>query len=132
MKKTFLIGLIITAFCGLLIGCSNAESEKGDYIIKKGISGTSSNGGSDIHQILVVTDITKKEALTKSPSDFINEEADLMWYQLEDTDLYEELNVGEKVTVKIETHLMDGKSVYNVKFSYPPQAKASGIIRHDN
>ncbi|MDQ8734229.1 hypothetical protein [Paenibacillus sp. LHD-38] len=124
MRKTFLV-LIIAVF-GLIIGCSN-QSEKGDYIIRKEIGNVND---SNISMILVAKNISEEESKTKSQSDFMKEGTDLMYYHIEDENLYEDLTIGERVSVEAKTFTMDGKEVSHVMQSNPPQTVAGEIIRH--
>ncbi|KRE34420.1 hypothetical protein [Paenibacillus sp. Soil522] len=123
MKRIFIVLLI--AVVGLLIGCSN-QSEKGDYIIGKDIGNV--NDG-NISMILVAKNISE-DSKTKSISDFRKDETDLMYYHIEDANLYEDLNVGERVSVEPKTSHLDGQEVYLVMQSDPPQVVAGKIIRY--
>ncbi|TFB14144.1 hypothetical protein E3U55_14620 [Filobacillus milosensis] len=105
------------------ISCNPPETEKGDFIIDKGINYNP--------QILVANDIIREDVDSKTPIEFIKEDADLMWYTLEDKDLYEDLTIGEKVIVKMKTFKEDGEKVGYISQSDPPQANASKVIRCD-
>lgn len=122
MKRIFFVLLIAV---GLLIGCSN-QSEKGDYIIGKDIGNV--NDG-NISMILVAKNISE-DSKTKSISDFRKDGTDLMYYHIEDANLYEDLNVGERVSVEPKTSQLDGQEVYHVMQSDPPQVVAGKIIRY--
>lgn len=124
MKRTFFVLLI--AVVGLLNGCSN-QSEKGDYIIGKDIGNVND---SNISMILVAKNISEEESKTKSQSDFMKEGTDLMYYHIEDVNLYEDLNVGERVSIEAKTFKKDGEDVSIVMESNPPQVVAGKIIRY--
>ncbi|RCW40342.1 DUF3221 domain-containing protein [Paenibacillus prosopidis] len=120
MRRALLV--LIIAVVGLIIGCST-QSEKGDYIIEKEID-------SNIPMILVAENISKEDSKTKSIFELMKDGTDLMWYHIEDTKLYADLNVGERVSVEAKTSSMDGKEVSHVMLSNPPQTVAGEIIRH--
>src|SRR5687768_13273230 len=115
MRKTFLV-LIIAVF-GLIIGCSK-QSEKGEFIIGKEIDSF------NIPQILVAKNISEEDVKTKSISELMKDGTDLMWYHIEDMNMYTDLSIGEEVTVKAKTTTMDGKEVIHVMTSNPPQTVA--------
>lgn len=100
----------------LLIGC-NSEPERGDYIFAKKVQ-------DNIPRIEVVLNITKKEALNKTLDEFLNNEDpdDVVIYHVNDKGLYEDLQLGERVTVK-------SASGYTM-LSAPPQKIADEIIRY--
>lgn len=108
------LAAIVIGFAAIL-GC-NSESEKGDYILKKEIN------LDDVPTIAVVHNISKKEASNKSLSFFLENDDpnDVIIYHVTDADLYNELAVGERVTVK---------TPYTM-FTNPPSAIAQEIIRH--
>ena len=110
----------------MLNGCSN-QSEKGDYIIGKDIGNVND---SNISMILVAKNISQEESKTKSQSDFMKEGTDLMYYHIEDVNLYEDLNVGERVSIEAKTFKKDGEDVSIVMESNPPQVVAGKIIRY--
>ncbi|GLX69343.1 DUF3221 domain-containing protein [Paenibacillus glycanilyticus] len=114
MKRLYLLCLI-AAVIGLLMGCSKL-ADKGDYVVKKTIS-------SNTPEIYVVHEITAKDAKTKSLSYFLTNEDhdDVMIYHVNDRQLYNDLQVGERVTVRAFGYTM---------LSYPPQAVADEIIRY--
>lgn len=120
MRRALLV--LIIAVVGLIIGCST-QSEKGDYIIEKEID-------SNIPMILVAENISEEDSKTKSISELMKDGIDLMWYHIEDTKLYTDLNVGERVSVEAKTSSMDGKEMSHVMLSNPPQTVAGEIIRH--
>ncbi|MGM0885282.1 MAG: hypothetical protein ACQEXQ_30100 [Bacillota bacterium] len=105
----------------MIIGCST-EPEKGDYIIGKEID-------SSIPMILVAKNISEEDSKTKSRSDFMKDGTDLMLYHIEDTNLYTDLSVGERVSVEAKTFKMDGIDVAEVMQSNPPQTVAGKITR---
>ncbi|MCA0757757.1 hypothetical protein KP806_22090 [Paenibacillus sp. N4] len=123
MKRTLLVFLIFVVGFGLLIGCSN-QSKKGDYII-----GKEQNG--NVSMILVAKNISEKESKKKKTiSDYRKDETDLMYYHVEDPNLYEDLNVGERVSVEPKMFEMDGQKLYHVMDSDPPQVVAGKITRY--
>ncbi|CAM3442654.1 DUF3221 domain-containing protein [Paenibacillus lupini] len=113
MNRILLI--LIIALIGTLLGCSK-QPDKGDYIIGKEYE-------SNIPKIYVVHHITDKEARTKSLHDFLvnDDENDVVLYHVNDIKLYNDLDIGERVTVKPGGYTM---------LSYPPQAVAEEIIRY--
>ncbi|NIK67347.1 DUF3221 domain-containing protein [Paenibacillus sp. BK033] len=96
-------------------GTEKLEADKGDFIVGKTVD-------SNIPKIYVVHNISEKEARTKSLSDFLTNEDkdDVMIYHVKDIQLYNDLNIGEKVMVKAAGYIMQ---------SQPPQAVAEEIIR---
>ncbi|MGM0885009.1 MAG: hypothetical protein ACQEXQ_28700 [Bacillota bacterium] len=106
----------------MIIGCST-QSEKGDYIIEKEID-------NNIPMILLAENISEEDVKTKSFSELMKDGTDLMWYHIEDMNVYTDLNIGDEVTVKAKTTTMDGKEVSHVMLSNPPQTVAGEIIRH--
>ncbi|WP_169085619.1 DUF3221 domain-containing protein [Paenibacillus sp. PL91] len=117
MKRRFALVFVLIPLIAAIIAYST-KSEKGDYIIEKGIN------GNNIATITVVHHLSEKEAKAKSLSYFLNNEDkdDVMVYHVNDIALYNDLNVGERVTVRTMGYIMQ---------SYPPQAVADEIIRHD-
>ncbi|RCW51673.1 DUF3221 domain-containing protein [Paenibacillus prosopidis] len=120
MRRAFLV--LTIAVVGLIIGCST-QSEKGDYIIEKEID-------SNIPMILVAKNISEEDSKTKSRSDFMKDGTDLMLYHIEDTNLYTDLSVGERVSVEAKMTTMDGKEITHVMLSDPPQTVAGKITRY--
>ncbi|MDP5272869.1 hypothetical protein [Chengkuizengella axinellae] len=115
MKKlTILVFSMLAIIIGILV-YNPLDTEVGDYIIDK---------NDDRQQILVANDIAIKDIESVS---ILDESFDLIYYDIEDEELYKNLQVGEKVTVVIKT---DEDGHYVVKYSAPPQAAASEIIRH--
>lgn len=94
-----------------------SKTEKGDYILGKEIN------SNQIPNILVVHNITKREAKAKSAEYFLKHHRgdDVMYYHVKDIDTYNSLRIGEKVTVKTSGYVM---------LSSPKQAVATEIIRH--
>ncbi len=92
--------------------------EKGDYIIGK------ETLSPDVSAIIVVHDVTRMEADTKSLSYFLRhlEKHETVYYHVHDSALYSELAVGERVTIQPEGYTM---------LSSPVQKVAKTIIRHD-
>lgn len=75
-------------------GCSaSPEAKKGDYIISK-----------EDQRILVAKNISKKDSENKTFADFRKNNIELINYIVEDTQLYNELRVGEKVNVTPKTN----------------------------
>lgn len=112
MKKLVMSLVLILS---MLSGC-NAPSEaaKGNYIISK-----------EDERILVAKNIFRKE----SESDFADlkkKNVELVYYIVEDSQLYNELRVGEKVNVMPKTN---ENGEYVVMKSDPPQIVAGKIVR---
>ncbi|MGO4694768.1 DUF3221 domain-containing protein [Paenibacillus sp. 2TAB26] len=116
MRKWIAYLLVAIAVCGLIIGI-NKPFEKGDYILEKQLN------SNDAPTLFVVYNISKKEAKSKSLSDFLNNENhnDVMIIRVDDRELYNDLRIGERVTIKTKGYTM---------LSSPPQAVADEIIRH--
>ncbi|WP_222125586.1 DUF3221 domain-containing protein [Paenibacillus sp. Y412MC10] len=97
-------------------GCSaSPEAKKGDYIISKGDQ-----------RILVAKNISQKDSENKSFADFRKNNIELINYIVEDTQLYNELRIGEKVNVTPKTN---DKGEYVVMKSDPPLIIAGQIER---
>lgn len=116
MRRLLAVLVLIIALCGLVFGYSTML-DKGDYILEKEIN------GNNISTIAVVHNISKWDARTKSLSDYLknDDDDDVMIYHVNDANLYNDLNIGERVTVKTKGYTM---------LSYPPQAVADEILRH--
>ncbi|WP_054026346.1 DUF3221 domain-containing protein [Bacillus sp. FJAT-28004] len=116
MRKWLAYLVLAIAVCGLVIVFSKT-SEKGDYILEKQLN------SNDVPTLFVVYNISKKEAKTKSLSDFLNndDQNDVMIIHVDDKDLYNDLKIGERVTIKTKGYTM---------LSSPPQAVADEIIRY--
>ncbi|MGM0885141.1 MAG: DUF3221 domain-containing protein [Bacillota bacterium] len=116
MRSSLVYFVLIIAIFSVIVGCS-LESEKGDYIFEKEII------SNDIPTIMVVHNISGKEAKSKSLSDFLENDDlnDVTTYHVMDVDLYNDLTIGERVTVKASGYTM---------LSHPPQQVADEIIRH--
>jgi hypothetical protein len=117
MKRRFALVFLLIPLIAVI--AYSTKSETGDFIIEKGIN------SNKIATITVVHHLTKKEAKTKSLSYFLTNEDkdDVMIYHVNDINLYNDLNVGERVTVTSMGYIMQ---------SYPPQAVADEIIRYDH
>jgi molybdopterin-biosynthesis enzyme MoeA-like protein len=92
--------------------------DTGDFIIQK-----------DNHRILVASNISESE-ITKSVSDLRKNKTKLVWYSISENKLYEDLTIGEQVTVKPKTFMQDGKEMSLVLTSDPPIIDAGIVIRH--
>lgn len=118
MRKTkTCIAILI---CSMTIGCSPSKSdEKGDYILDKVIN------SDKVPTIGVVQNITKKEAVNQTISDFLSNDdpEDVIYYHIEDVALYNDLKIDERVTVTASPYIMQ---------SYPPQAVATDIKRYNS
>ncbi|MDQ0874253.1 hypothetical protein QFZ77_002912 [Paenibacillus sp. V4I3] len=114
MKKLVLGVTLVLVLC-MISGCNaSSEAEKGNYIISK-----------EDQRILVAKNISRKDsesnftALKNNKVEFVN-------YIVEDSQLYNELRVGEKVNVTPKTN---DKGEYIVMQSDPPQIVADKIER---
>lgn len=112
MKKSVLGALILSV---VLSGCVSAEAEKGDYIIAK-----------EEQRILVAKQVSRKDAESKSFATLKKNNAELIYYIVEDSQLYNVLRVGEEVNVTPKTN---DKGEYVVMQSDPPQVVAGEIER---
>ncbi|MGG4132187.1 DUF3221 domain-containing protein [Paenibacillus illinoisensis] len=115
MRRLVLGAALVLALC-VFSGCSaSPEAKKGDYIISK-----------EDQRILVAKNISKKDSESKTFADFRKNNIELINYIVEDTQLYNELRVGEKVNVTPNTN---DKGEYVVMQSDPPQIIAGQIER---
>lgn len=116
MRNLLVYFMLLIAVFSLIAGCSS-ESQKGDYILGKEFI------TDDIPTIMVVHNISEKEAKSKSLSDYLQNDdmEDVTAYHVKDVELYNDLALGERVTVKADGYTM---------LSHPPQQVASEIIRH--
>ncbi|MDQ0887904.1 putative NUDIX family phosphoesterase [Paenibacillus sp. V4I9] len=115
MKK-LVLGVALTLAVCVFSGCSaSSEAEKGNYIIAK-----------EEQRILVAKQISKKDAESKTFATFKKSNIELVYYIVEDSQLYNELRVGEKVNVTPKTN---DKGEYIVIQSDPPQIVAGEIER---
>lgn len=101
---------------GLIAGCGS-EQVKGDYILGKE---TTEN---NVFKIAVVHQVTENEISNQTLTYFLENEdpEDVIYYVVKDMELYNNLEIGERVTVKTTGFTM---------LSAPPQAIAVEIIRH--
>lgn len=120
MSLTVIVASIIGAL--LLYQNQGYTLEEGNYIIEK--------QNNDRPMILVASGITGRDAKLKTVREFMDEKVDLMWYRLDDIALYRDLQIGDRVTVKVKTFEMDGQQVTLIDQSYPPQTDAEEVIRH--
>lgn len=116
MRKMSVYMVLIIALCGLVFGY-RTMLKKGDYILEKEIN------SNNISTITVVHNISKWDAITKSVSDYLknDDNDDVMIYHVNDTKLYSDLDIGERVTVKAGGYTMQ---------SNPPQEVAKEIVRY--
>ncbi|GIP43607.1 hypothetical protein J45TS6_20660 [Paenibacillus sp. J45TS6] len=115
MRKLVLGLALVFAIC-ILSGCNaSPEATKGDYIISK-----------EDQRILVAKNITQKDSESKTFAEFKKNNIELINYIVEDTQLYNELEIGEKVNVTPKTN---DKGEYTVMQSDPPQIIAGQIER---
>lgn len=118
MKK-FVLGVALALAVYVLSGCSaSSEAEKGNYIIAK-----------EEQKILVAKQISRKDAESKTFAALKKSNVELVYYIVEDSQLYNELRVGEKVNVTPKTN---DKGEYVVTDSYPPQIVAGEIERQND
>lgn len=105
-------------FVCVLVGCSaSSEAKKGNYIIAK-----------EDNRILVAKQVSLKDAESKSFATLKKNNIELIYYIVEDSELYNELRVGEEVNVNPKTN---DKGKYVVMQSDPPQIVAGVIERHN-
>lgn len=115
MRKLVLGLALVLALC-ILSGCkASPEATKGDYIISK-----------EDQKILVAKNITQKDSESKTFTELKKNNIELINYIVEDAQLYNELEVGEKVNVTPKTN---AKGEYAVMQSDPPQIIAGQIER---
>lgn len=115
MRSLVLGAALVLVLC-VFSGCSaSTEAKKGDYIISK-----------EDQKVLVAKNISKKDSENKTLADFRKNNIELINYIVEDTQLYNELRVGEKVNVTPKTN---DKGEYVVMESDPPQIIAGQIER---
>ncbi|GGD85402.1 DUF3221 domain-containing protein [Paenibacillus nasutitermitis] len=115
MRKSVLGAALALAIC-MLSGCSaSSEAEKGNYIISK-----------EDQRILVAKNISRKDSENKTFAALKENNVELINYIVEDSKLYNDLKVGEKVHVTPKT---SDKGEYIVMQSDPPQIIAGEIER---
>lgn len=115
LRKLVLVAALVLAIC-MLSGCSaSPQAKKGGYIISK-----------EDQRILVAKNISKKDSESKTFADLKKNNIELINYIIEDSQLYNELRVGEKVNVTPKTN---EKGEYVVMKSDPPQIRAGQIER---
>ncbi|WP_454191132.1 DUF3221 domain-containing protein [Paenibacillus sp. Marseille-Q7038] len=115
MRKLVLGVTLVLAIC-ILNGCNaSPEATKGDYIISK-----------EDQKILVAKNITQKDSESKTFADLKKNNVELINYIVEDTQLYNELQIGERVKVTPKTN---DKGEHAVMQSDPPQIIAGQIER---
>ncbi|WP_181469874.1 DUF3221 domain-containing protein [Paenibacillus sp. MDMC362] len=115
MRRLALGAALVLALC-MFSGCSaSPEAKKGDYIISK-----------EEQRILVAKNISKKDSESKTFADLKKNNIEIINYIVEDSQLYNELRIGEKVNVTPKTN---DKGEYVVMKSDPPQIRAGQIER---
>ncbi|MEK4978764.1 DUF3221 domain-containing protein [Bacillus sp. FSL K6-6540] len=116
MLRTLVLGAALVLAICMISGCSaSPEAKKGDYIISK-----------EGQRILVAKNISKKDSESKTFAELKKSNIELINYIVEDSQLYNELLIGEKVHVTPKTN---DKGEYVVMKSDPPQIKAGQIER---
>lgn len=100
-----------------MVGCYQTKIETGDFIIDKQIN------QDNIPMIVVVHNISRNDASNLSLSDYLNNDDpnDVIYYHITDNDLFEDLEIGERVTVTAPQMLL----------SSPLQAVAIEVVRHN-
>ncbi|WP_160031488.1 DUF3221 domain-containing protein [Paenibacillus sp. An7] len=115
MRK-LVIGVALALAICIFSGCNaSLEATKADYIISK-----------EDQSILVAKNITQKDSESKTFTELKKNNIELITYIVEDTQLYNELEIGEKVNVTPKTN---DKGEYAVMQSDPPQIIAGQIER---
>lgn len=95
---------------------TDAETgEKGSFIVNKGHK-----------SILVAFDIFEAD-VEKSLIELKEEDVNLMYYTIEDHDLYDRLQVGERVTARA---FSDENGHTIIMYSNPPRVTLGSIVRH--
>ncbi|WP_029192534.1 DUF3221 domain-containing protein [Paenibacillus harenae] len=114
MRKLF-SGIAFAALTScILSGCSvSSDVQKGNYIISK-----------EDQRILVANNISQKDFESKNFAALKKNNVELINYIIEDAQLYNELQVGDKVKVTPRTN---DNGEYVVMQSYPPQIVAGDI-----
>jgi hypothetical protein len=116
--KKLAFGIVLALTLSIFSGCSVlSKAEKGNYIISK-----------EGHNILVANEITLKAAKSKSFTELKKSNIDIISYIIEDSQLYNELVVGEKVIVTPKS----SNGLIVVMQSDPPQIVADDITRLNN
>ncbi|OME76899.1 hypothetical protein BK120_27525 [Paenibacillus sp. FSL A5-0031] len=116
MLKKLVLGVALLIFVCVFAGCSSSsDDKKGNYIIAK-----------EEQKILVAKDISWKDAENMDFETFKKNDIELINYIVEDTLLYNELAIGESVTITPKTN---DNGEYVVMQSYPPQIVAGKIER---
>lgn len=116
MRKS-LIGVTLLVLLCTLNGCQVfSTSEVGDYILQK-----------EEDRILVAENISREDA-DHSFGDLREKKVTIIHYIVEDSELLEQLEVGDKVKI---TPKVDEEGFYTVKQSDPPQIIAGRIEREE-
>ncbi|QHW31743.1 hypothetical protein GZH47_13445 [Paenibacillus rhizovicinus] len=96
-----------------------ARDVRGDYIIGKDNSG-------ETPKILVARNIKASERSSAAPTLAMSKsrKIDFMYYRLSDLSLYNDLQIGDRVTVKPPS------GAYVIDQSWPPQMNAGEVIHY--
>ncbi|SFB04586.1 Protein of unknown function [Cohnella sp. OV330] len=116
-KKMIILGATLWIVLCMISGCSasSPEAEKGDYVIDK-----------EEQKILVATDISSNDAENHTFFDLKKRHVEMVYYIVEDAQLYNEVTIGDKVKITPKTN---DKGEYVVMQSDPPQVIAGKIER---
>lgn len=116
MRKS-VIGVTLLVLLCTLSGCQVfSTSEVGDYILQK-----------EDDRILVAENISREDA-DQPFGDLREKKVTLIHYIVEDSELLEQLEVGDKVKI---TPKVNEEGFYHVRQSDPPQIIAGGIEIED-
>lgn len=122
MRRRIIVRKIYSAIAILLliismVGCNQAIIATGDFIFDKQMN------QDNTPMIVVVHNISRNDAANHSLSDYLNNDDpnDVIYYHITDNDLYEDLEIGERVTV----------TAPHILLSSPLQAVAIEVVRHD-
>lgn len=114
MKKVK--AFITILLCCTILGCNQSKVEKGDFIFDKVMN--------DDHtpMIVVVRGISNNDTAHHELSDYLNNDnpEDVIYYHITDVELFEDLEIGERVMITAPTTLL----------SSPPQAIAVEVKRY--
>ncbi|WP_271755152.1 DUF3221 domain-containing protein [Cohnella sp. JJ-181] len=116
-KKKIILGIALAVALCVLSSCraSSPEAEVGDYVINK-----------EEQKILVAKDISSNDAESHNFSDLKKRHVEMVYYIVEDAQVYAEVEIGDKVKVTPKTN---DKGEYVVMQSDPPQIVAGKIER---
>lgn len=116
MGRTIYSAITLLLLSSAIVGCNQDEIETGDFIFDKQMK-------DNTPVIAVVHNISRNDTVNHSLSDYLNNDDpnDVIYYHITDANLYEALEIGERITV----------TAPHILLSSPLQAVAAEVERHD-